>query len=389
MVAGLEDISSGELYIDDKLVNDVEPKKRDIAMVFQSYALYPHMTVYKNMAFALRLKHLPKAEVDEKIKQVADILGLTDYLKRKPKELSGGQKQRVALGRAIVRNPKVFLMDEPLSNLDAKLRVQMRTEIKKIHERVGATTIYVTHDQTEAMTMADRVVVMKDGWVQQIGTPSEIYSNPNNVFVSTFIGAPSMNILEATYDKGAVKFENGDEVKLPNSLIQKHEHYYQELKPKLIQKIESLEKELEEIGELVKNDFKYRHGKSEEEKENYFESDQDIIDIKKELEDARKQLDNCELVLNKKAHPILVGIRPEDIAINIDPNKQYSDQINIEYDTSELLGKEFIIYGYLGAQKLSVNTSQVAVSQDIDNIKYYFKLEKLYLFDFFNKMAIK
>ena len=389
MVAGLEDISSGELYIDDKLMNDVEPKKRDIAMVFQSYALYPHMSVYKNMAFALRLKHLPKAEVDEKIKQAAEILGLTDYLKRKPKELSGGQKQRVALGRAIVRNPKVFLMDEPLSNLDAKLRVQMRTEIKKIHEKVGATTIYVTHDQTEAMTMADRVVVMKDGWVQQIGTPSEIYSDPNNVFVSTFIGAPSMNILEATYDKGVVKFENGDEVKLPNSLIQKHDQYYKALKPQLVEKLQSLEKELEDVGELVKNDFKYRHGKTDEDKEKYFESDQDIIDIKKEIEDCKKQIENCELALSNKVQNILVGIRPEDIAINIEPNKQYSNEINIEYDTSELLGKEFIIYGYLGAQKLSINTSQVAVSQDIDNIKYYFKLDKLYLFDFYNKMAIK
>ena len=201
MVAGLEDITSGELYIDDKLVNDVAPKNRDIAMVFQSYALYPHMTVYDNMAFGLKLKKMPKAEIDKKIKEVSEILGLTDYLNRKPKALSGGQRQRVALGRAIVRNPKVFLMDEPLSNLDAKLRVQMRSEIARIHEQVGATTIYVTHDQTEAMTMASRIVVMKDGYIQQIGTPKDVYNYPNNIFVAGFIGAPAMNFINGTFEK--------------------------------------------------------------------------------------------------------------------------------------------------------------------------------------------
>ena len=184
MLAGLEEISSGELYIDDVLINDVQPKKRDIAMVFQSYALYPHMTVYENMAFALKIRKIPKAEIDERVKEVASILGLTEYLNRKPKALSGGQCQRVALGRAIVRRPKVFLMDEPLSNLDAKLRVTMREEIIRIHEKVGATTIYVTHDQTEAMTMASRIVIMKTGIVQQIGTPKEVYSYPANTFVA-------------------------------------------------------------------------------------------------------------------------------------------------------------------------------------------------------------
>ena len=175
MIAGLEDITSGTLYIDDKRMNDVEPKNRDIAMVFQSYALYPHMSVYDNMAFGLKIKKIPKEEIDKRVRDAAKILEIDQYLKRKPKALSGGQRQRVALGRAIVRNAKLFLMDEPLSNLDAKLRVQMRSEIIKLHERIGATTIYVTHDQTEAMTMADRIVVMKDGYVQQIGTPREIY----------------------------------------------------------------------------------------------------------------------------------------------------------------------------------------------------------------------
>jgi len=200
MVAGLEEISSGELFIDDRLVNDVAPKDRDIAMVFQSYALYPHMTVYDNMAFGLKLRKTPKVEIEKKVNRAAEILGLTSYLDRKPKALSGGQRQRVALGRAIVRDAKVFLMDEPLSNLDAKLRVAMRAELIKLHERLETTTIYVTHDQIEAMTMATRIVVMKDGRVQQIGAPKEIYDNPNNMFVGGFIGTPAMNFLPGKVD---------------------------------------------------------------------------------------------------------------------------------------------------------------------------------------------
>ncbi len=197
MVAGLEDISSGELLIDGRLVNDVEPKDRDIAMVFQNYALYPHMTVYDNMAFALKLRKTPKEEIDKMVRDAAKILDLEKLLDRKPKALSGGQRQRVAMGRAIVRNPKVFLMDEPLSNLDAKLRVQMRTEISKLHQRLGTTIIYVTHDQTEAMTLGTRIVVMKDGVVQQIDSPQNLYNAPANLFVAGFIGSPQMNFVDA------------------------------------------------------------------------------------------------------------------------------------------------------------------------------------------------
>ncbi|HHW57251.1 MAG TPA: sn-glycerol-3-phosphate ABC transporter ATP-binding protein UgpC [Clostridia bacterium] len=197
MIAGLEEITQGELYIDGKLVNDVPPKDRDIAMVFQNYALYPHMTVYDNMAFGLKLRKVPRAEIDRKVKEAAKILGLEEYLNRKPKALSGGQRQRVALGRAIVRNPKVFLMDEPLSNLDAKLRVQMRTELAKLHDRLQTTFIYVTHDQTEAMTMGTRIVVMKDGVIQQVDKPQTIYDYPNNLFVAGFIGSPQMNFIDA------------------------------------------------------------------------------------------------------------------------------------------------------------------------------------------------
>jgi multiple sugar transport system ATP-binding protein len=195
MIAGLEEITSGELYIDDEFVNDKAPKDRNIAMVFQSYALYPHMTVYDNMAFGLKLRKMPKDQINEKVQEAAEILGLTPYLKRKPKALSGGQRQRVALGRAIVRNAKVFLMDEPLSNLDAKLRVQMRGELIKLHNKIETTTIYVTHDQIEAMTMASRIVVMKDGYIMQVGAPKEIYDNPNNLFVAGFIGTPPMNFI--------------------------------------------------------------------------------------------------------------------------------------------------------------------------------------------------
>ena len=197
MVAGLEEITAGELLIDGKLMNNVAPKDRDIAMVFQNYALYPHMTVYENMAFSLKLRHTPKDEIDRKVREAAEILDITQYLRRKPKALSGGQRQRVAIGRAIVRAPKVMLMDEPLSNLDAKLRNEMRAEIIKLRKRIDTTFIYVTHDQTEAMTLGDRIVIMKDGYIQQIGTPQEVFNHPANLFVAGFIGMPVMNFFDA------------------------------------------------------------------------------------------------------------------------------------------------------------------------------------------------
>src|SRR5574342_373206 len=198
MIAGLEEISSGEIYIGARLVNDLPPKDRDIAMVFQNYALYPHMTVYDNMAFGLKMRKFPKAEIDTRVREAAQMLGIQELLSRKPRQLSGGQRQRVAVGRAIVRHPQVFLFDEPLSNLDAKLRVQMRVELKRLHERLETTAIYVTHDQVEAMTLGDRVVVMKDGWVQQVGEPLELYGKPANRFVAGFIGSPAMNFADVT-----------------------------------------------------------------------------------------------------------------------------------------------------------------------------------------------
>ena len=230
MIAGLENISSGDLYIGGKYANDLSPKERDIAMVFQNYALYPQMSVYDNMAFGLKMRHIAHDVIDRKVREAAEILELTKYLDRKPRQLSGGQKQRVALGRAIVRSAKIFLMDEPLSNLDAKLRVSMRAEIVKLHKTIGATTIYVTHDQTEAMTMATKIVVLKDGRVQQIGSPEEIYSHPANLFVATFIGSPAMNIWDGTLEGRDVTVGTGNQVlnfQVHDDIVSKRREFYQ------------------------------------------------------------------------------------------------------------------------------------------------------------------
>src|ERR1700716_56584 len=217
MIAGLEEISAGEIAVDGEVVNDVPPKDRDMAMVFQNYALYPHMTVYENMSFGLRLKHYPKDEIARRVQEAARILDITELLDRKPRQLSGGQRQRVAMGRALVRNPKVFLFDEPLSNLDAKLRVQMRTEIKRVHQKVSNTTLYVTHDQVEAMTLADRVVVMHRGRIEQIGTPNDLYHSPRTRFVAGFIGSPAMNFLPCRIEEnaGALSVRLSDTLALP------------------------------------------------------------------------------------------------------------------------------------------------------------------------------
>lgn len=226
MLAGLEEISSGEILIDDVVVNDLEPKDRNIAMVFQNYALYPHMTVYDNMVYGLKFQHIKKDEQRARVNEAMKILGFDEtLLKRKPAQLSGGQKQRVALGRAIVRRPNVFLMDEPLSNLDAKLRITMREEIIRIHREAGATTIYVTHDQTEAMTMADKIVVMNLGVVQQIASPEELYDYPANIFVSTFIGAPAMNVIPATLNVGILSFSSGRKITLPKEHLEFYKDY--------------------------------------------------------------------------------------------------------------------------------------------------------------------
>ena len=252
MIAGLEEITSGDLYIDGIYANQLPPKDRNIGMVFQSYALYPHMTVYENMAFALKVNHVKKDEIEKRVLNAAKILQITDYLNRKPNALSGGQCQRVALGRAIVRDAKVFLMDEPLSNLDAKLRVQMRSEIVKLHKALDTTTIYVTHDQTEAMTMASRIVVMNKGYVQQIGTPEEIYSHPANIFVATFIGSPAMNIIKTKLVDNKLKFENGYEIDLGDDFKKTLSDFYKE-------EIKKQEKKIENYKDLYFDRFLASH----------------------------------------------------------------------------------------------------------------------------------
>jgi len=373
MLAGLEEISFGTISIDGKIINNVHPKDRDIAMVFQNYALYPHMTVFDNMAFALKLKRIPiptldengneiyvidkkkiksikgdikkrkkelspekiselenkikelettpsllkckyrkysKAEIKEKIENAAKILDLTPYLKRKPAALSGGQRQRVALGRAIVRTPKVFLMDEPLSNLDAKLRVQTRSEIIRIHKQVGATTIYVTHDQIEAMTMADRIVIMKDGYIQQIGTPKDVYNSPSNIFVGGFIGTPPMNFFNGTFTKNSFVFDGQDPIS---------------------------------------------------------------IKLPKEISDQLKTYEDKEIVL---------GIRPEDVFTdNEDKRKKPSDPIEIVSDLSELLGNERIIYAKINDSQLIAKTDCYTDIEKDNKFLVFFDLNKIHFFD--------
>ena len=385
MVAGLEEITSGDLYIDDKLVNNLEPKDRDIAMVFQNYALYPHMTVYENMAFSLKLKKIPRDEISRRVEEAANILGLSQYLNRKPKALSGGQRQRVALGRAIVRHPKVFLMDEPLSNLDAKLRVQMRTEIAKIHKKVGATTIYVTHDQTEAMTMASRIVVMKDGYVQQIGTPREVYNMPANVFVGGFIGSPAMNFFKGKLSKNSfiITDENNQETKivLDKEKVKMLNDFIKDKEIKINQTFEenlnSLKNEYEEErNKLVNQNIPQEHKKQLEAREKNIEN----LDVK--YQEGKDNLTNEHDLQLKNLHEIILGVRPEDVYIENDiNNKNPSASINIECDVAELLGHETIVYGYIGGQRVVIKTSSANEINQGDKLIYQFDMNKVHFFD--------
>ena len=359
MIAGLESITGGDLYIDGTWANDLEPKDRDVAMVFQSYALYPHMTVYDNMAFGLQVKHIAKEEIDARVHKAAKILEIEEFLDRKPKALSGGQCQRVALGRAIVRNSKVFLMDEPLSNLDAKLRVQMRSEIVNLHNELGATTIYVTHDQTEAMTMATRIVVMKKGVIQQIGTPKEIYSNPSNVFVATFIGSPAMNIIKANYNKkGIIEFENGYKIKLNAKQIKEHDNFYSN-------NIKNYEDMINNLNDV--------ENKSEDE----------IRANKIKQEELSKVLEQLKIVYESELHPIIFGIRPEDVC-----QKGAFNHANVQTDgyktkikVAELLGNEYYIHSDFGATQIVAKVyagSEMNAQQDIE---ISFDFDKIHLFD--------
>ncbi len=349
MIAGLEDITSGDLYIDGVYSNDLTPKERDISMVFQSYALFPNMTVYENIAFGLKINHTEKKELDERVRKAAEILQLSDYLDRKPANLSGGQMQRVALGRAIVKNSKLFLMDEPLSNLDAKLRVSMRSEIVDLHNKINATTIYVTHDQTEAMTMADRIVVMNKGYVQQIGTPKEIYNHPKNRFVATFVGSPSMNLLPVRYSDKKLILENGYEISV--------EKDYQSL-----------------LEEFYKNEIE------QDEKWILENSDtQNQILVKPLIEEKQKMIARLKEALEKKDNALILGIRPEGI-------KAYKEKtdglLERKVIVSELLGSEYYLHFRLDDKTKLVAKASADESYSINEIVYLeFMKDKLCIFD--------
>ena len=323
MVAGLEEISDGEIYIGDKLVNDVAPKDRDIAMVFQNYALYPHMTVFDNMAFGLKLHKTPKDEIKRRVEEAARILDISHLLERKPKALSGGQRQRVALGRAIVREPKVFLLDEPLSNLDAKLRAQMRTEISKLHQRLGTTFIYVTHDQTEAMTMGTRIVVMKSGLIQQVDTPNNLYLYPCNLFVAGFIGSPQMNFIES-------------------KLLKEGEDY---------------------LVEFGSEDTKTRAG----------------VKYKIKLP-ASKNKDNClEAYVGKE---VIMGIRPENVHNEEDLIAIHKDGlVEADVEVTELMGAETYLYMNCEGQSINARVSPTNTARPGDKITIAFETAKIHLFD--------
>ena len=379
MIAGLEDITYGNLYFGKVFGNTLLPKERDCAMVFQSYALYPNMTVYDNMAFSLKVRHIDKNLINHKVLEAAKVLELTDYLGRKPSELSGGQRQRVALGRAIVRDAKIFLMDEPLSNLDAKLRVQMRSEIVALHEKIGSTTIYVTHDQTEAMTMADRIVVMKDGYVQQIGTPKEIYNQPSNVFVATFIGAPAMNIIN-------VKYEDGNII-LPNNIV---------LKANKTQKenlLNSLECEIDlltnEIALLEQENSKL-NTPLEEQQDKLYRSRSfrkripDILSMNTEkIISIKERLEVLKSYKEQKKFDAILGVRPEDI-ISQKASKiieHASDIFPLFINQAELLGNEYYIYSTLDEKKIVAKISANEEVNAKEEQQFAINLDNIHLFD--------
>lgn len=373
MIAGLEDISSGNLFIDGVYCNDLPPVERDIAMVFQSYALYPNMTVYDNMAFSLQVRHFPKEEIDKRVREAAKILEIEKYLDRKPKALSGGQRQRVALGRAIVRKARLFLMDEPLSNLDAKLRVQMRSEIINLHERLEATTIYVTHDQTEAMTMADRIVVMKDGLVQQIATPMEIYKHPANKFVASFIGSPAMNFIDGTYSKGIVKFSDGSQICLPQDKIESHDLFYKNYLEELENGFDSFVEKREE--EALNEASKKMKSKKKANEEYDPDSDPEIISMKEKIEKLKGIVDGND-------HEVIFGIRPEYIIRND------NGDIKTTIGLSELLGDEYYVhFNYAGKNILAKVASESLLEKGTD-ITFEFKKDKIHLFDSISERAV-
>lgn len=399
MIAGLEDISYGSLYIDKAYSNYLQSKDRNIAMVFQSYALYPQMTVYDNIAFGLKIRKLPKAEIEERVYKAADILDLGEYLDRKPKELSGGQMQRVALGRAIVRRADLFLMDEPLSNLDAKLRVQMRSEIIRIHKEVGATTIYVTHDQTEAMTMANVIVVMNKGFIQQVGKAMDVYTSPNNLFVATFIGSPAMNILQADYLRGKLSFENGLTIDLPDGFHEKYVNFVQSKIDELQKMIDDFDNLTDEAVSRMKaaqsynKDEKRTADKKEKtklfgkklfgnKKKSAAEKEEKRAALYAELNSLLKHYKN-----STQGGKVKVGIRPENVYVSdFFAGGVKSAEISAKVTLAEMLGSENILHFDLFGVDFQVKTQQVGVTNET---KLALDVSKIHIFDVESGLAIR
>lgn len=370
MIAGLEEISSGELYIDGLYSNDIVPQNRDIAMVFQSYSLYPNMSVYDNMAFSLKVKKYCKEEIDQRVRKAADILQISDLLDRKPKALSGGQRQRVALGRAVVRDAKVFLMDEPLSNLDAKLRVSTRSEIVKLHKRIKATTIYVTHDQIEAMTMADRIVVMNKGLIQQVGTPFEIYHHPSNKFVASFIGSPAMNFALGIYKDGRIIFNDGFTFGLYKEEISKHDSFYKNREMELKENIEKTKANLfseEEYVNKLKGLKLIHYQRNKHNKK---------IQLEEELSRYQSELDKVIDINKGKEHEIIFGIRPEDINL-VSSDFDFERKIDI----SELLGDEYYLHFAFGGNDFLSKVSLEKIGNLKEKKHFKFEHKKIHIFD--------
>lgn len=471
MIAGLESITAGDLFIDNTYANELHPKDRDIAMVFQSYALYPHMSVAGNMAFGLKIrkvpmlkvdengkpilginkkaikvletqlhdlkqyakdpeegenleelekdikdleekisylkvtpveiyenKHLPKEEIRKRVEDAARILQIEEYLNRKPKALSGGQCQRVALGRAIVKNAKVFLMDEPLSNLDAKLRVAMRSEIIRLHNTLNATTIYVTHDQTEAMTMATRIVVMNKGYIQQIGTPIEIYNHPANVFVATFIGSPAMNMMNANFNKGKLIFEKGTVINLTKDFGTALNKFYKEELAALQVELTNLDKEF-----IERNEYLTKIGNVEKEIESTKDAklENELIKLKEELKACEESNGRREYLINtiaemknidvKKDVPVIFGIRPEDIyqSNRVLTDGDISQEFNLTVSVAELLGHEYYVHTNFESGEIVSKIHAKTLLHSGDEIKLVFDISKIHLFDRITKKLIK
>jgi len=430
MIAGLEDITAGDLYIDQIYSNNLSPKDRDVAMVFQNYALYPHMSVYDNMAFGLTMRHMPKDQIDERVRKAADILDLTPLLDRKPRQLSGGQMQRVALGRAIVRDAKMFLMDEPLSNLDAKLRVKMRSEIIKLHQMLKTTSIYVTHDQVEAMTMATRIVVMNKGFVQQIGTPEEIYAHPANKFVASFIGTPAMNIYTGHYDisNGHLDLGNGASYKLHKAEQEKIRAFLEEQIVALKKRIENIDYEVQLAPHQITKEEKEAMRQTEktaeetEKKEEYMSDFDSSVKAHRIVSNAvlkgsnkfsfktmfkKHKLPTYEEVRESKLKEINnlieeytaylskgfdidVGIRPDDILYTEHKDRidHPSPSIALRATVSELLGNEYYIHA--DYQNIDL-VCKVAADKKVlagDSVEFVFNMDKIHLFDKLSEKAI-